>query len=175
LRRRARPRYRKGAHNALVPVAELTVRYPFHPLIGQTFVVLGQYEHYGAPHVLVRGTGGATHLLPAWMTTLEAGGMAVMACPRLSVSRLLELREFLDGLGFALPSGGHVPGGCGHERTENQAAGAVRPGHSEVELPTTRRVATLVLLGTMLAEAIAVHGEAMVIQPREVSNDQDHG
>jgi len=53
--------------------------------------------------------------------------------------------------------------------------GLYDPAISQVELPTTRRAETLVLLGTLLAEAIAVHGEAIVTQPKEVSNDQDHG
>jgi hypothetical protein len=53
--------------------------------------------------------------------------------------------------------------------------GLFDPAIPQVELPTTRRVETLMLLGTLLAEAIAVPGEAMVIQPREVSNEQDHG
>jgi hypothetical protein len=53
--------------------------------------------------------------------------------------------------------------------------GLFDPAIPQVELPTTRRAETLVLLGTLLAEAIAVHGEAIVTQPKEVSNDQDHG
>jgi hypothetical protein len=44
-----------------------------------------------------------------------------------------------------------------------------------VELPMPRRVETLALLGILRAEAIAVHGEVMVIQPREVGDEQDHG
>jgi len=53
--------------------------------------------------------------------------------------------------------------------------GLFDPAISQVELPMPRRAETLALLGTLLAEAIAVHGEAMVIQPREVCDDQDHG
>jgi hypothetical protein len=52
--------------------------------------------------------------------------------------------------------------------------GLFDPALLQVELPMPRRVETLALLGTLLAEAIAVHGDAMVIQPREVSNEQDH-
>jgi len=50
----------------------------------------------------------------------------------------------------------------------NRQPGLFDPAIPQVELLTTRRMETLVLLGTLLAEA-------MVIQPREVSNDQDHG
>ena len=53
--------------------------------------------------------------------------------------------------------------------------GLFDPAIPQVELPTTRRAETPVLLGTLLAEATAVHGEAMVTQPQKVSNDQDHG
>jgi len=120
----------EGAHSALVPVTEIVVRYPFHPLIGRSFVVAGQYEHYGAPHVLVRGSDGATYLLPAWMTTAEAGAMAIVACPRLPVNTLLELREFLDGLASTLPSGRHVRGGDGDEGAKDQTTRTVRRNHS---------------------------------------------
>lgn len=53
--------------------------------------------------------------------------------------------------------------------------GLFDPALPQVEVPMPRRVETLALLGTLLAEAIAVHGEAMVIQPREVGDEQDHG
>jgi hypothetical protein len=72
---------------------DVTVRYPFHPLAGQSFVVLGQYEHYGALHVLVRGADGATHLFPAWMATTEAAAAEIVVIPRLPIQRLIDLRE----------------------------------------------------------------------------------
>ena len=49
------------------------------------------------------------------------------------------------------------------------------PAIPQVELPTTRRVETLALLGLLLVEAIAAQGEAMAIHPQEVGHDQDHG
>src|SRR6266852_4605703 len=92
------------------------VRYPFHPLTGQSFLILGQHEHYGAPHILVRATDGTTHLLPAWMTLPEAGTTGIVAVPRLPVNRLLELRLVLM---VALSSGEIAPtGGFGHEEAE---------------------------------------------------------
>jgi hypothetical protein len=42
------------------------------------------------------------------MTTTEAGVLAVVKRPGLPVGRLLDLREFLDGLVIALPSESHV-------------------------------------------------------------------
>jgi hypothetical protein len=95
-------------------------------LSGQSFVVLGQYEHYGAPHVLVRGADGATHLFPAWMATEQAGASDIVAIPRLPVERLVELREFLDRLAIELPSEGRVPGGHQNDGKANKTAGFVR-------------------------------------------------
>jgi hypothetical protein len=98
-------RRRKGAYSAGSPAREVVVRYPFHPLTGQSFLILGEHEYYGAPHVLVRGTDGTTHLLPAWMTLPEAGTTGIVAVPRLPVNRLLELRLVLDRIMVALSSG----------------------------------------------------------------------
>lgn len=119
-----RHRHRKGAHSAGSPAIELTVRYPFHPFAGRSFLILGRHEHYGAPHVLVRGTDGTTHLLPAWMTTSEAGATEVVAVPRLPVNRLLELRSVLDRIMIASSFGEIAPaGGFDHEGTEALAIG----------------------------------------------------
>ena len=105
---------------------DVTVRYPFHPLTGQSFVALGRYEHYGALHVLVRGMAGATYLLPAWMTTAAAGAVEVVEIPRLSVDRLLALRELLDRIATTSPSGRNIPGGHNRDETiETGAAGTV--------------------------------------------------
>ena len=56
--------------------------------------------------------------------------MAIVARPRLPVTRLLELQEFLDGLVSALPFERHVRGGDGDERTEAQTTWTVRCGRS---------------------------------------------
>ena len=118
-------RRRKGAHSAGILAREVVVRYPFHPLTGQSFLILGEHEHYGAAHVLVRGTDGTTHLLPAWMTLPEAGATGIVAVPRLPVNRLFELRSVLDRIMVALSSGEIAPtGGFGHEEAE---APAIRP------------------------------------------------
>src|ERR1700730_16735884 len=114
-----RHHHRKGAHSAGSPAIEVTVRYPFHPLAGRSFLILGEHEHYGAPHVLVRGTDGTTHLLPAWMTLPEAGTTGIVAVPRLPVNRLFELRLVLDRIMVALSSGEIAPtGGFDHEEAE---------------------------------------------------------
>jgi len=125
-RLRDRRQRRKGAHSAGSPAREVMVRYPFHPLTGQSFLILGQHEHYGAPHILVRATDGTAHLLPAWMTLPEAGATGIVTVPRLPVNRLLELRSVLDRIMIASSSGEITPaGGFGHEGTEALAIGLV--------------------------------------------------
>ena len=129
--KRWRPSYRrlrpKGAHNAGIFSQEITVKYPFHPLTGQSFVVLGRYDHYGAPHMLVRAKSGATHILPEWMSTEAAAATEVVSLPRLSVERLIELRDLLDRIVSAPPSGDHNLGGREDDKTiEIEAAGIVR-------------------------------------------------
>src|SRR5260370_36246694 len=105
--------------SAASPAREVVVRYPFHPLTGQSFLILGEHEHSGAPHVLVRGTDGTTHLLPAWMTSPEAGAIEIVTVPRLAVNRLFELRSVLDRIMIASSSGEIAPtGGFGHEEAE---------------------------------------------------------
>src|SRR5713101_8770269 len=112
---------------------EVTVHYPFHPLKGRTFLVVGQYEHYGAPHILVRGeVDGATWLIPAWMTAPEAGATAIVNAPRLPVRRLVDLREFLDRIMIASSSWEAAPaGGSGNEAAEGSTVGHVRHGAAE--------------------------------------------
>jgi hypothetical protein len=69
--------------------------------------------------MLVRGTDGTTHLLPAWMTSPEAGAIEIVTVPRLPVNRLFELRSVLDRIMIASSSGEIAPtGGFGHEEAE---------------------------------------------------------
>jgi hypothetical protein len=103
------------------------VHYPFHPLKGRSFLVVGEYEHYGAPHVLVREVDGATWLIPTWMTAPEAGATAIVNAPRLPVCRLVDLREFLDRIMIASSSREAAPvGGSGNEAAEGSTVGAIR-------------------------------------------------
>jgi hypothetical protein len=101
---RALRRHRKAVHSVGILAKEITVAYPFHPLHGQSLFVLGEHEHYGAPHVLLRGAEETRYLLPAWMIHPEAGAIEIVAAPRLSVTKLLELREFLDRIMIGLSS-----------------------------------------------------------------------
>ena len=117
----------KGAHNAGILTVEATVHYPFHPLKGRSFLVAGQFEHHGAPHVLVREVEGTTWLVPTWMTAPEAGATQIMDAPRLSVRRLIELREFLDRIMVASSAREAAPaGGPDNGATEESTAEPVR-------------------------------------------------
>ena len=117
-------------------------------------MILGQHEHYGAPHVLVRGTDGTKHLLPAWMTTPEAGATEVVAVPRLPVNRLLELRSVLDRIMIA-SSFGKSP------LREDLTMKERRPLQSDffitppprAEWSALQRAKALALLEALLAEA----------------------
>jgi hypothetical protein len=117
----------KGVHNAGILTFETTVHYPFHPLKGRSFLVVGEFEHYGAPHVLVRDVAGATWLVPAWMTAPEAGRTEIVDSPRLPVGRLIDLREVLDRIMIASSPAEIAPaGGLGNEAAEGSAVGSVR-------------------------------------------------
>jgi len=95
----------------------VTVRYPFHPLVGQSLAVIGSREHGGARHLIVCKPNNKTRcLLPEWMTFPEAGTIRIVACPRLSVNSLIALRAFVDRL-MASCSGQRLPGGQSDEAT----------------------------------------------------------
>jgi hypothetical protein len=88
---------------------------------------MGEHEHYGAPHVLVRGTEETRYLLPAWMTTAAAGAIEIVAAPRLSVTKLVELRELLDRTMIGLSSREQsLAGGHGNGELEESPSESVR-------------------------------------------------
>jgi Family of unknown function (DUF5372) len=89
---------RKQAHNAGCLAFDTVVTYPFHPLVGQTVLVVGGTEHAGARHLIVRKSDGAAFHIPAWMTAPEATSIQLRADPRLPVNQLFELRILLDRL-----------------------------------------------------------------------------
>ena len=117
----------RGAHNAGILTVQVTVHYPFHPLKGRSFLVGGQYEHYDAPHVLVRDTDGVSWLVPAWMTEPEVAAFHIMDAPRLSVQRLIELRELLDRIMIVSSPRESTPaGGTDDAATEKSTTESVR-------------------------------------------------
>jgi hypothetical protein len=85
-------------HNAGFLKSEntVTIRYPFHPLVAQSVLVVGSTEHRGYRPLIMRKPNSAKILLPKWMTTAEGGAIQTVSSPRLSINKLLELRAFLD-------------------------------------------------------------------------------
>jgi hypothetical protein len=111
------------------------ITYPFHPLVGQSVLVVGEKEHGGTRYLIICNGDGARLLLPEWMTFAEAGAIQTLSRPRLSVTRLVELRALIDRL-MASSSGNHLPGG-GHSN-EAMETSPTRPVH---DTSTTLRAA----------------------------------
>src|SRR5207247_5557058 len=64
---------------------------------------------------------------PAWMTAPEAGATEIMEAPRLSVRRLIDLREFLDRIMVASSAREAAPaGGPGNEAMEETTVRPIR-------------------------------------------------
>ena len=124
----------KGVHNAGCLTFEVMITYPFHPLVGQSVVVVGDKKHGGTRHLIICKPGeGARLLLPEWMTFPEAGTIRTLSCPRLSVKRLVELRAMIDRLMASSP-GNHVPRGG-----QNNATMEATPTRSVHDTATTIR------------------------------------
>ncbi len=76
----------------------MEVTYRFHPLCGSMAVVVCDQIHNGTRHLTLRVAGGATSLVPAWMTGSAGAAFQVVERPRLPFDRLLELRALVDSL-----------------------------------------------------------------------------
>jgi hypothetical protein len=74
------------------------VSYPFHPLAGQTVLVIGDHEHDGIRHFLIRQPRGGSYQIPDWMFDPAANGLAIVSVPRLPISQLVLLRTLIDRL-----------------------------------------------------------------------------
>jgi hypothetical protein len=109
------------------------VTYPFHPLVGQSVLVVGDKEHGDTRYLIICKPGeGARLLLPEWMTFPEAGAIQTLSRPRFSVTRLVELRALIDRL-MALSPG--IPGGG--QSNEAMEATPTRPVHDTTTLRST--------------------------------------
>src|SRR5437870_11907047 len=87
----------KRAHNAGCLGFATVVTYPCHPLVDQTVLVIGDTEHAGSRHLIIRKSDGTAFHIPAWMTAPEAISIRIIAYPRLPVNRLIELRALALG------------------------------------------------------------------------------
>ena len=96
------PRPSRG-HSAGFLTFEAVITYPFHPLVGQTVLVVGDHEHDGIHHFLIRQPHGGSYQVPDWMFAPSASTPAIVAVPRLPVGQLVLLRGLVDRL-IACPS-----------------------------------------------------------------------
>jgi len=117
----------KGVHNAGRLKCEVMITYPFHPLVGQSVLVVSDKKHGGIRYLIICKPGeGSRVLLPEWMTSREAAAIQTVSCPRLSMARLVELRALIDRL-MALSPENHTPGGG--QSNEAMEATPTRPVH----------------------------------------------
>ena len=75
----------------------------FHPRCGELVAVLGEKQHAGTAHLVIRQPDRTLSLLPKWMTEPIASCGEVLPRPRLSVQRLANhpgLSLFLEAEAF---------------------------------------------------------------------------
>ena len=124
-------------------------------------MVVGGIEHADARHLIIRRPDGATFLLPEWMTGQDAGFTRIIACPRLPVNRVIELRALVDRL-MASSSGEWIPnGGQDHEEIEDTATESIRAN------ATSQQSVVAAAREGVRAAQIAVDGSAVRSRGRE--------
>ena len=124
-----RPRPSRG-HSAGFLTFEAVVTYPFHPMVGQTVLVIGDHEHDGIHHLLIRQAHGGSHQVPDWMFDPAASSLAVVSVPRLPVSQLMSVRSLVDHL-VACPPEERSGGGIGSEQIVPSTSGFIRRTDSD--------------------------------------------
>jgi hypothetical protein len=91
-------RFRSRDHSAGFLTFEAEIKYPFHTLVGQTVLVVGDQVHDGVRYFLIRQAHGGTYQVPEWMFDQESGAFAIVAVPRLPVGQLIILSRLIDQL-----------------------------------------------------------------------------
>ncbi|AJC82189.1 hypothetical protein IE4803_PB00132 (plasmid) [Rhizobium etli bv. phaseoli str. IE4803] len=87
-------------------------------------MVTGSHEHEGVHYLLIRLAHGGSFQIPAWMFDPAASSIEIVAAPRLSTTKLVELRAFLDSLVTCCSV--QEAEGIGHEKAISHAIGSVR-------------------------------------------------
>jgi len=113
-------------HNTGCPAFEVKVCYPFHPRNGKIVVAIGRKHHAGVEHFVVRQPDGTLALLPAWMAEPRVSTFEVMISPRLSISRLVDLRGLIDTLLSSSSGESSRRRGTQHETRTTPRARSVR-------------------------------------------------
>lgn len=90
----------------------MRITHPFHPLRGQIYRLLKTRRIASEDTVILQGTDAGTFAVPRdWTDRADVAVVHDLAAPVLSFPRLLELAEFLAGLGVERdPQGGLTDG-----------------------------------------------------------------
>jgi hypothetical protein len=128
----------KGAHNVGSLAFEVVVSYPFHPFVGKSVLVVGEKEHAGTRHLIIRGPDGAKILLPEWMVHPDAGAIRTVSYPRLCVNRLIELRALVDRLMASSPHKNFAGGEKRNETIEDVTTRSLQDVALRAAIPTTK-------------------------------------
>lgn len=150
------------------------VTYPFHPCAGQTVLAVGEIEHASVQHLIIRRLDGRSFHLPIWMTSPEAETTRIIACARLPVNLVHELRALVDGLVASSPRE-QVPEDTAMTRLNLAEPDLFEAPPRPLEMPDTQRAMALELIATVLTEAILRPAVASANGiAKEADHDEDH-
>ena len=172
----ARRRDPTRRHDAGCLGREIEVSYPFHPLSGQTAIVVADQIHDGCRHLNLRSEDGASFLVPAWMTQAEAASVKIVDAPCLSLARLLELRAFVDSV-LASQRGKRSPVRRRRWRCVGYSRNRIcsRPRRRGWCSPPAERTKLVDQLRVLLMEAMATpHAGDGAQDQWEAGDDEDH-
>ena len=116
----------------------MVVSYPFHPFVGKSVLVVGEKEHAGTRHLIIRGPDGAKILLPEWMVHPDAGAIRTVSYPRLCVNRLIELRALVDRLMASSPHKNFAGGEKRNETIADVTTRSLQDVALRAAIPTTK-------------------------------------
>jgi hypothetical protein len=95
-------------------------------MAGKSMLVVGDTDHGGLRHLIIRNPEDGTKcLLPEWMTLPKIASLQIVSCPRIALKRLVELRALIDRL-MVSSSGQHLSGGKSNETLDATPTGSVR-------------------------------------------------
>lgn len=100
--------------------------YLFHPLVGESVLIVGENEFFGIRHLIIRRPDGTAFNVPAWMLGPEAVGIEIVGIPRLAIEGLHELRVLLDRLMASSSEEAGLLGGMSHGPMVDTDARSVR-------------------------------------------------
>lgn len=121
-----RPQNRSRRHSAGIPGLEAVVRYPFHPQCGHVVQVIGELEHDGKRHLLIRGTPGGSYQIPEWMFGDEAAAAKIITVVRFPIAQLTKLRALVDRLIVTSLAEEEAPKGVIDEKASSSTNGLVQ-------------------------------------------------